>query len=244
MKRRAPSAAAARPAAAKFIEDLVAANRVLAGQGVVDGYGHVSVRHDRDPNRYLLARSLAPELVAASDIMEYDLDSNPLDASGRAMYVERFIHGEIYKVRPDVTAIVHHHSPSVIPFAATTVSLRPLYHMSAFVGEGVPVFEIRDAGGMTDMLIRDAALGRALARTLGHHPAALMRGHGAVVVGTDLPRAVGRSIYLELNARLQVQTMALGGNATYLDREEVQKVVAVQDYARAWELWKRTALAK
>jgi HCOMODA/2-hydroxy-3-carboxy-muconic semialdehyde decarboxylase len=128
--------------------------------------------------------------------------------------------------------------------AATTVSLRLLYHMSAFIGEGVPVFEIRDAGGMTDMLIRDAALGRALARTLGHHPAALMRGHGAVVVGADLPLAVARSIYLELNARLQVQTIALGGNVIYLDREEVEKVVAVLDYARAWELWKRKAMAR
>lgn len=243
MKRRASTAAAV-SGDAELLEDLVAANRVLAGHGVVDGYGHVSVRHPRDPDRYLLARSLAPELVAAGDIMEYDLDSNPLDASGRAMYVERFIHGEIYRVRPDVAAIVHHHSPSVIPFAATSVSLQPLYHMSAFVGEGVPVFEIRDAGGMTDMLIRDAALGRALARTLGHHPAALMRGHGAVVVGGTLPLAVGRSIYLELNARLQVQTMALGGSVAYLDREEVRQVAAVQDYARAWELWKRTALAK
>ncbi len=244
MKRRAPAKAAARLAAAKLIEDLVAANRILAEHGVVDGYGHVSVRHERDPDRYLLSRSLAPELVTAGDVMEYDLDSNPLDAAGRAMYLERFIHGEIYKVRPDVRAIVHHHSPSVIPFAATTVSLRPLYHMSAFIGEGVPVFEIRDAGGMTDMLIRDAALGRALARTLGHHPAALMRGHGAVVVGADLPLAVARSIYLELNARLQVQTIALGGNVTYLDREEVEKVVAVLDYARAWELWKRKAMAR
>jgi len=244
MKRRAPATAAARTTAAKLTEDLVAANRILAEHGVVDGYGHVSVRHERDPNRYRLSRSLAPELVAASDIMEYDLDSNPLDATGRAMYLERFIHGEIYRVRPDVTAIVHHHSPAVIPFAATTAPLRPLYHMSAFVGEGVPVFEIRAAAGMTDMLIRDAALGRALARTLGQHPAALMRGHGAVVVGADLPLAVGRSIYLELNARLQVQTIALGGDVTYLDPEEVSKVVAVQDYARAWELWKRKALAK
>ena len=244
MKRRAPATAAARPAAAKLTEDLVAANRILAEHGVVDGYGHVSVRHERDPNRYRLSRSLAPELVAAGDIMEYDLDSNPLDATGRAMYLERFIHGEIYRVRPDVTAIVHHHSPAVIPFAATTAPLRTLYHMSAFVGEGVPVFEIRAAAGMTDMLIRDAALGRALARTLGQHPAALMRGHGAVVVGANLPLAVGRSIYLELNARLQVQTIALGGDVTYLDPEEVSKVVAVQDYARAWELWKRKALAK
>jgi ribulose-5-phosphate 4-epimerase/fuculose-1-phosphate aldolase len=244
MKRRAPGPAAVRRAAAKEIEELVAANRILAGQGVVDGYGHVSVRHERDPNRYLLSRSLAPELVRADDIMEYDLDSNPVDATGRAMYLERFIHGEIYKVRPDVKAIVHHHSPSVIPFGASTVSLQPLYHMSAFIGEGVPIFEVRDAAGMTDMLIRTTALGRALARTLGHHPAALMRGHGAVVVGADLPLVVGRSIYLELNARLQVQAIALGGNVTYLDREEVSKVVAVLDYARAWELWKRKAMAK
>jgi HCOMODA/2-hydroxy-3-carboxy-muconic semialdehyde decarboxylase len=237
--RRAP----ARSATATAIEDLVAANRVLAAQGVVDGYGHVSARHERDPNRYLLARSLAPELVGPGDIMEYDLDSNPLDDSGRALYVERFIHGEIYKVRPDVTAIVHHHSPSVIPFAATALPLRPLYHMSAFVGEGVPLFEIRDAGGMTDMLIRDASLGRALARTLGPHPAALMRGHGAVVVGAGIPLAVGRSIYLELNARLQIHAMSLGGPVAYLEPDEVSKVVAVQDYARAWDLWKRKAMA-
>jgi HCOMODA/2-hydroxy-3-carboxy-muconic semialdehyde decarboxylase len=237
--RRAP----ARSATATAIEDLVAANRVLAAQGVVDGYGHVSARHERDPNRYLLARSLAPELVGPGDIMEYDLDSNPLDDSGRALYVERFIHGEIYKVRPDVTAIVHHHSPSVIPFAATALPLRPLYHMSAFVGEGVPLFEIRDAGGMTDMLIRDASLGRALARTLGPHPAALMRGHGAVVVGAGIPLAVGRSIYLELNARLQIHAMSLGVPVAYLEPDEVSKVVAVQDYARAWDLWKRKAMA-
>src|SRR5262245_21541384 len=238
MKPRA-STTAASVVASEILEDLVAANRILAAHGVVDGYGHVSVRHPRDPNRYLLARSLAPELVTAGDMMEYDLGSAPLDGSGRAMYVERFIHGEIYKMRPDVGAIVHHHSPSVIPFAAATVALQPLYHMSAFVGEGVPVFEIRDAGGMTDMLIRDEALGQALARTLGQHPAALMRGHGAVVVAGALPVAVGRSIYLELNARLQIHTMALGGPVTYLDREEVRKVVAVQDYARAWDLWKR-----
>src|SRR5712691_72416 len=166
----------------------------------VDGYGHVSVRHDRDPNRYLLSRSLAPELVIAADIMEYDLDSTPVDAKGRSMYLERFIHGEIYKTRPDVKAIVHNHSPSVIPFSVGAVPLRPLYHMSAFVGEGVPVFEIRAAGGMTDMLVSNATLGRGLAQTLGRHPASLMRGHGAVVVGASLPIAVGRSVYLEMNA--------------------------------------------
>src|SRR5215470_12654588 len=146
--------ASAGPAAPQLIEDLVAANHILADQGVVDGYGHVSARHDRDPSRYLMARSMAPELVAVSDIMEYDLDGNPADARGRVSYLERFIHGEIYKVRPDVKAVVHTHSPSVIPFGVTGVPLKPLYHMSAFLWMGVPVFEIRNAGGpATDMLI-------------------------------------------------------------------------------------------
>jgi len=228
----------------QLIEDLVAANRILAQQGVVDGYGHVSVRDPRDPNRYLMSRSLAPELVTAADILEYDLDSNPVAAAGRSLYLERFIHGEIYKARSDVKAVVHNHSPSVIPFGVTTVPLRPLYHMSAFVGEGVPVFEIRNVGGMTDMLVRTSALGHALAATLGGHPAALMRGHGAVVVGTDLPITVARRVYLEMNAKLQAQAMTLGGPVTYLDPGEVHKVVARQDYARAWALWRQQALGK
>jgi ribulose-5-phosphate 4-epimerase/fuculose-1-phosphate aldolase len=227
-----------------LVEDLVAANRILADQGVVDGYGHVSVRHDRDPQRYLLARSMAPELVTATDIMEYDLDSNAVDARGRTGYLERFIHGEIYKVRPDVKAIVHNHSPSVIPFGVSAVPLRPLYHMSAFLGSGVPVFEIRGAGGMTDMLIRDPALGRALARTLGDRAAALMRGHGTVVVGTSLPAAVFRSVYTEMNARLQAQAMALSANVIYLDPEEARQAESsvAGTIGRPWELWRRRAL--
>ena len=237
------SPASAGPADARLIEDLVAANRILANQGVLDGYGHVSARHDRDPKRYLMSRSLAPELVTAEDIMEYDLDSNPVDPRGRAMYLERFIHGEIYKTRPDVKVVVHNHSPSVIPFGVTTKPLQPLYHMSAFIGAGVPVFEIRDAGGMTDMLVRTPALGRALARTLGTKSAALMRGHGAVVVGPDFPFTIGRSVYLEMNARLQVQAMVLGGKITYLHPEEARKASGT-GYDRAWELWKRKAMAR
>lgn len=244
------AAAQAAPASAgppdpKLVEDLVAANRILADQGVVDGYGHVSVRHDRDPNRYLMSRSIAPELVTAHDVMEYDLDNTAVDARGRTSYLERFIHGEIYKVRPDVKAIVHNHSPSVIPFGVSTVPLRPLYHMSAFLADGVPVFDIRQAaGGMTDMLVRNPALGRALAQTLGARPAALMRGHGAVVVGASLPFAVFRSVYLEMNARLQAQAMALGGPVTYLDSEEAKKAAASVGgtVGRPWELWKRKAL--
>jgi len=235
------------PADPKLIEDLVAANRVLADQGVVDGYGHVSVRHPADPQRYLMSRSIAPEMVTAGDVMEYDLDSNPVDARGRASYLERFIHGEIYRARPDVTAVVHNHSPSVIPFGVSTAPLRPLYHMSAFLWPGVPVFEIRTAGGpATDMLIRDASLGRALAGSLGAGPVVLMRGHGAVVVGGSLPEAVFRSVYTEVNARLQAQAMALGGPVTFLDPEEAKRAQAsiAGTMGRPWELWRKKALAR
>lgn len=223
-----------------LVEELVAANRILADHGVLDAYGHVSVRHDRDPNRYLMSRSLAPELVTAADVMEYDLDSVAIDARGRSLYLERFIHGELYRARPDVQAVVHHHSPSVIPFGVSAQPLRPIYHMAAFLGDGAPVFEIRPFGGMTDLLVRDAALGRALAQTLGGHPAALLRGHGAVVVGPTIQHAVARSVYMEMNARLQQQAMALGP-VTYLDAEEARRADGSVSgtYARPWELWKR-----
>lgn len=235
------------PADRQLIEDLVAANRILADQGVVDGYGHVSARHDGAPDRYLLARSIAPELVTADDILEYDLDGNAIDARGRISYLERFIHGEIYRRRPDVHAIVHTHSPSVIPFGVSTTPLRPLYHMGAFLGGGVPVFDIKAAaGGPTDMLVRDAALGRALAETLGARPVALMRGHGGVAVGSGLPEAVFRSVYTEINARLQAQAMLLGGSVTYLDDGEATRatVTIAGTITRPWELWKRRALAR
>lgn len=234
------------PAASPLIEDLVAANRILADQGVLDGYGHVSARHPDDPRRYLLSRSRAPELVTADDVLEFDLDSSPVGgARAERLYLERFIHGEIYRARPDVRAVVHHHSPSVIPFGVSTVPLRALYHMSAFLADGVPVFEIRDAGGLTDMLVRSPELGRALAGVLGSYPGALMRGHGAVVTGTSLPHVVGRSIYMELNARLQAQAIAMGGGVTYLAREEARQAEATNGaFERAWELWKRRVAAR
>ncbi len=230
-----------------LIEDLVCANRILAEYRVIDGYGHVSVRSDRDPERYFLSRSLAPELVTEADVMEYDLESTPVDSRGRAMYRERFIHGEIYKHRPEVNAVVHNHSPSVIPFGVTAAPLRAIFHMAAFIGEGVPTFEIRDAREGTDLLVSTPYLGQALAKTLAARPAALMRGHGAVVVGENLPRAVGRSIYLELSAQLQLQAMALAGRdgkITYLDEREVRASVPPQDYERAWNLWRSKALAR
>jgi HCOMODA/2-hydroxy-3-carboxy-muconic semialdehyde decarboxylase len=227
-------------------EDLVAAYRILAEHGVIDAYGHVSVRSESDSKRYFLARSIAPELVTADDILEYDLDSNPIDPRGRESVRERFIHGEIYKARPDVNAVVHNHSPAVVPFSVTRVAMRPIFHMAAFVGKGVPNFEIRKAQKGTDLLVKTPYLGQALAKTLGKSPAALMRGHGSVTVGETLRRAVGRSVYLEMSARMQLQAIAIAGprgKIVYLDDSEVQASVPGQDYNRAWPMWRAKALA-
>ncbi len=225
--------------------DLVAAYRILASQGVIDAYGHVSLRSPRNPQRYYLARSLAPELVTPDDLIEYDLDSRPLDDRGRESMRERFIHGEIFRTRPEVMAVVHNHSPSVVPFSVTGVPMRALFHMASFVADGLPNFEIRDVLPGSDLLVKTPELGKALAATLGSKPAALMRGHGSVVVGENLPRAVGRSIYLELSARLQMQAMLLagpGGRITYMDAAEVKASDPVQNYARAWPMWRAKAL--
>jgi ribulose-5-phosphate 4-epimerase/fuculose-1-phosphate aldolase len=232
------------PADPHIIDDLVTANHILYDQGVVDGFGHISVRHDKDPNRYLLSRSMAPALVTGGDIMEYDLDSNPVDAAGRASYLERFIHGEIYKRRPDVLSIVHSHSVSVIPFADTGVPLRPMYHMAGFLAAGVPVFEIRKtAGPASNMLISNNKLGQALATTLGTHPVALMRGHGSVAAAQGIRQVVLRAVYTEVNARMQAEALRLGTPA-YLNREEGAAAAKTIDSQvdRPWSLWKQHAL--
>ena len=223
------------------LEDLAAASRILADQGVFDAAGHVSMRHPKRAERFLMSRSLAPQMITADDIMEFDLDCNAIDPRGRNGFIERYLHGEIFKARPDVMAIVHNHAPPLIPFGVTTVPLRPLYHRAAFIALGIPVFEIRESFGMTDMLIRNSAQGSALARTIADKPAALMRGHGTTVVGPSLPRLVTRSIFLTLNATLQQQAIALGGPVTYLDPEEARLIEAREGYglARAWEAWKR-----
>ena len=229
------------------ILDLVIASRTLAEHGVIDAYGHATVRSEKNPQRYYMARNLAPELVTEADILEFDLDSNPVDAQGKAVYQERFIHGEIYKVRPDVKAIVHNHSPSVVPFACTGCEMKPIFHMSAFIGLGVPNWDIRDAQKGTDMLVKSPYLGEHLARQLGRHPAVLMRGHGSTVVGENLQRAVGRTIYLEMNARMQFQSIVLAGDKghiVFMDDAEVQANVSWQNYDRSWNLWKARALAK
>jgi len=225
-------------------EDLVAAYRILAEYGVIDAYGHVSLRSPSNPQRYYLARSLAPERVQVEDMIEYDLDSNPLDARGRESVTERFIHGEIFKARPEVMAVVHNHSPSVVPFSVTGVPMRALWHMAAFIGDGLPNWEIRDVRKGTNLLVGDGVLGASLAKTLGSKPAALMRGHGSVTVGESLPRAVGRSVYLEMSAKMQMQALALSDKVNYLDEAEVKASMPLQDYKRAWPMWREKALAK
>ena len=225
----------------KLIEDIVYANRILYDQGVVDAFGHVSARDDKDPNRFLMARSVAPGLVTSSDILEFDRNGEPIDARGRKVYLERFIHAAIYRARPDVKAIVHSHSPAVIPFGVTGTILRPIDQMSAFLGAGAPIFEIRDTAGMTNLLITDNKLGDALAKSLGDRAVVLMRGHGSVAVGDSILQVVHRAIYTEVNAHLQAEAARLGP-INFLTPEEAAKADAVTDsqasISRPWELWK------
>jgi ribulose-5-phosphate 4-epimerase/fuculose-1-phosphate aldolase len=227
------------------IEDLVAANRILAHQKVLDGFGHVSVRDPRNSARYLMSRSIAPALVTASDIMEFDLDSNPVDGSGRGTYKERFIHGEIYKARADVNAVIHSHSPTVVPFSVTKFPLKPILHNAAFLGAGPPVFDIRDAAGATNLLVETPALGRALAERLAQANIVLMRGHGDTVVGPNVRLATYWAIYAEVNARQLAQAIAIGGPITFIEGEE-QRLThenMMKAYERPWQMWKREAMA-
>jgi HCOMODA/2-hydroxy-3-carboxy-muconic semialdehyde decarboxylase len=228
----------------EFLEELVAANRILAGHGVIDAYGHVSIgRPTIRTGTSSPARSRRRE-CRSRILLEYDLDSNPIDAQGRESVRERFIHGEIYRARPDVMSVVHNHSPSVIPFSVTGVPMKALFHMASFIGEGLPNFEIRKVKKGSDLLVSDPKLGKALAKTLGKSPAALMRGHGAAVTGENIMRSVGRSIYLEMSAIMQMQAMAMSKKITFFDAAEVKASSPVQDYKRAWPLWRDKALAQ
>jgi ribulose-5-phosphate 4-epimerase/fuculose-1-phosphate aldolase len=231
-------AAAADP---RLVADLVTANHILYDQHVVDAFGHVSVRHDKRPDRFLLARSMAPALVTAADILEFDLDGNPLAAQGRPVYLERFIHSEIYRIRPDVMSIVHSHSHAIIPFGVVrSHKLRAIFHMSGFVGTETPIFEIRECvGDGSDMLIRSRELGAALAKSLGPKAVVLMRGHGVTVTAPTLPEAVYRGIYVDVNARLQLEAIGLGA-VNYLTEAEGRAAAATNasQIGRAWDLWK------
>ncbi|MES2257965.1 MAG: class II aldolase/adducin family protein [Pseudomonadota bacterium] len=233
-------------ASPQLVDDLVAASHVLAAHGVVDGFGHVSVRHDKNPRHVLISRSMAPALVTAADIIELDEQCEPVDARAGSPFLERFIHCEIYRERADVQAVVHNHAPEVIPFTVSAVPLRPLYHMSAFLGEGVPVFEIRDhAGAASDMLIRSRPLAQALSRTLGGNAVVLMRGHGATVVGVSLPQVTFRAVYTQVNARLQMDAMRLG-TVNFLTAREAAAAAATNDgqVRRAWDLWRHGVAGK
>jgi ribulose-5-phosphate 4-epimerase/fuculose-1-phosphate aldolase len=208
---------------------------------VVDAFGHVSARSPANPQHFLMSRSLAPALVTADDIMEFDQDGNAVDARGRQVFLERFIHAEIYRARPDVMAVVHAHSPGVVPFSVSKTPLRPLFHNTAFLAAGVPVWDIAKDFGVTNMLVADNAKGKSLAQTLGDKSVVLMRGHGDVTVGPNVKVAVFRAYYTDLNARLQSQAIGLGGEITYLSPEEGAKAdqvnFAVLD--RVWNLWKQ-----
>ena len=225
----------------RLIADLVTANHILYDQHVVDAFGHVSVRHDKRGDRFLLARSMAPALVTAADILEFDLDGNPIAAAGRPVYLERFIHSEIYRARPDVVSVVHSHSHAIIPFGVVrSHKLRAIFHMSGFVGTETPIFEIRECvGDGSDLLIRNRELGAALAKSLGPKAVVLMRGHGVTVAGPTLQEAVYRGVYVDVNARLQLEAIGLGA-VNYLTEAEGRAAATTNasQIGRAWDLWK------
>jgi ribulose-5-phosphate 4-epimerase/fuculose-1-phosphate aldolase len=223
--------------------ELVAANRILAHQGVLDAFGHVSVRHPERDGEFLISRSCAPELVDLDDIITMRLDGSITEGEGAKPYLEVSIHAEIYRARPDVRAIVHSHAPSVIPFGIVEQPLRPVYHMAGFLAKGAPVFDIRACFGCTDMLVRRAEQGAALAQTLGPAAVALMRGHGFVATSESIPGVVYRAIYTERNATIQQQAIALGGPVTYLDETEglLADETNMGAVGKPWALWSRYA---
>ena len=225
----------------ELLEDLAAASRILADQGVFDAAGHVSMRHPEHPDRFLMSRSLAPALVTAHDILELTIDGESLDSRGRPPFIERHLHAGIYRHRPDVMAVAHGHSPTVIPFSLVNAPMRATYHNTAFLAAGVPVFDTRPQFGITDIVISSFERGTALAEALGDKSVILLRAHGFVAVGPSVPAAVFRAIYTEVNARVQVQAMALGQQLATLDEEEGRLADAMNliTIGRSWELWKR-----
>jgi len=227
------------------LRELAVANRILAREGVVDAFGHVSIRHPQRPDRFLMSRSRSPELVTPDDLMEFALDGTPVDPRGRTPYSERFIHGAIYERRADVGAVVHNHSHAVIPYGITPVKLRPVLHVGASIGEEVPVWDIRNRFGDTDMLVVNMAQARDLAATLGANRVALMRGHGCAVAGSTLREVVFTAIYLQVNARLQTEAMNLSNEVEYLSPGELARAKDMLSQPvgldRAWEYWSARA---
>ena len=225
----------------EVLDDIVIGSRILADLGVVDGFGHVSARSPTNPKHFLMARSVAPALVTADDIMEFDENGEPVDARGRAIFLERFIHAAIYRARPDVMAVVHTHSPGVIPFGDSKTPLKPMFHNGAFIGAGAPVWDIAGDFGATDMLVRNNAIGNSLAQALGDKAIVLMRGHGDVAVGSAVKVAVFRAYYTDVNARLQTQALTLGPRRRLPQSGGKHQADAVDMIImeRVWNLWKR-----
>jgi ribulose-5-phosphate 4-epimerase/fuculose-1-phosphate aldolase len=223
------------------LDDLAAASRILADQGVFDSAGHCSMRHPGNADRFLMSRSLAPALIQPDDIMEFTLDCVACEQRGRNGFLERYLHGEIYKARPDVMAIAHSHSAAAIPFGLVATPMVATYHNAAFLAAGVPVFDIREKFGTTDIVVSTPEKGAALAEVLADKAVALLRAHGVVVVGPNLRSAVFRAVFTEVSARIQLQAAMLGGPIAALDAEEGRLADAVNlaTDTRAWELWKR-----
>jgi len=225
---------------ASILEELVTANRILAREGVLDSFGHVSLRHPLAPDRFLLSRARAPDMIVADDIMEFTLEGKSVGREPGKPYSERFIHAALYAARPDVMAVVHNHSPSVIPFSVTGKKMRPIMHMCAPIGNDIPNWDIRDKfGDKTNLLVTDMAMGRDLAQCLGHRTVALMRGHGSTVVGRSLREVVFTSVYMEINAGLLMQSLSLG-DVVYLSDGEIETITKARagfTFERGWENW-------
>jgi HCOMODA/2-hydroxy-3-carboxy-muconic semialdehyde decarboxylase len=243
-KKKPAKKTAQNKAVESALSDLVIANRILANEGVIDAFGHVSIRHPERADRYFLARSRSPELVERGDLLEFDLDSNPINPDGRTMYSERPIHGCIYKSRPEVMAVCHNHAHSLIPFGVTGSEIKPIWHVAGSIGAEVPIWDIREEFGETDLLVTNNDLGGSLAKKLGKNRCALMRGHGAVVASQTLKSAVFVAIYLMANAKLLKEAREMG-QVTYLSPGEVKLTEAMnfkeRSQNRAWEYWARRA---
>lgn len=227
------------PVDAKLIEDLVAASRILAHHGVLDAWGHVSMRHPSNPQRYLMSRARAPALVSIEDIMEFDLDSNPVDQGDRRVFLERFIHGNAFKARPDVNAVVHSHSPTVVPFSVTEQPLRAVSSVASFLACGCPVFDFGKVSRTKGLLITNNEQGAELAKILGEKPVALMRGHGNLVVASDIPRVVHRALYTEINAKQLATALSFGKPIKYISEDEMLDPQRLGD---SWDVWKHEAM--
>jgi len=227
----------------QLLDDLVAANRILSYHGVLEAYGHLSARDPKHQDHYWISRSMAPALVAAHDIIALDLDGNPVCAGETKLFFERVIHGEIYKARPDVMAVLHNHSPSLVPFCNSDTRLLPMTASAAFLGDSAPVFDIRDVDDEGDLNVCTPAQGKALAQALGDHCLVLLRRNGSVVVGDSVREVVRRAIFAERNARQQIEATALGP-VQFLTASEIAyaKRVKPKDADRAWRLWKQQAL--